>query len=160
VIYPELLESSFDKLPRALRHFHSSPSGGRAVGTVTVSRHNRVIAWLVGFPPSGSQLPLKLEVTVREDREVWVRQFGDFVMKSVQRRAGELLLETFGPLRVFIRILADESGMRFISERARWWIVPVPVRVEARAFGNESSWSFEVTVAGVGSYRGKVTLDG
>ena len=43
MLYPQLLQDDFAKLPLALRKFHSTPGGGRASGTVVVERVNR---WL------------------------------------------------------------------------------------------------------------------
>jgi hypothetical protein len=155
VLYPQLLQGDFDKLPRALREFHSRPGGGRASGAVSV-RHASLLARLIGFPASGDRIPMQLEVVAGENEEVWIRRFGDVVRKTIQTQAGDLLLEAAGPLRMFFRVLADETGLRFECQRARLWGIPLPLRVEARARGDDAGWEFEVTVASVGSYRGAV----
>jgi hypothetical protein len=67
-----------------------------------------------------------------------------------------LLLEKAGPVRVFFRLLSADGELRFESERMLLWMIPIPLRVEARARGGESEWEFEVTVAHVGSYRGSM----
>jgi hypothetical protein len=154
MLYPQLLNGSFEKLPGALREFHSRPRGGKASGTVSVRHDSAVLARLVGFPPSGDNIPLQLEVVAGENSELWIRRFGGVVLQTTQRRDGNLLLEMFGPVRMFFRILADERGMRFECQRARLWGIPLPLRVEARVWGNATSWEMEVTVGGVGSYRG------
>ena len=119
MIYPRLLRDDFEKLPRALRRFHSARGGARASGTATVRHTNGLLARLLGFPPSGEKVPLQLEVVADENKEVWTRRFGKVMRRSVQRCAGDLLREEFGPVRLFFRIHADESGMRFITLRAR-----------------------------------------
>lgn len=154
MIYQRLLRDDFEKLPRALRLFHSAPGGGRASGTVTVRHASGLLARLLDFPPSGENVPLQLEVVAGENEEVWIRRFGGAVRRSVQRCAGDLLREEFGPVRLFFRIHADDSGLRFIFLRARCWMIPLPIRVEAREWGVDTSWEFEVAVRGVGSYRG------
>ena len=156
MLYPRLLRDDFEKLPKALRLFHSAPGGGRASGTATIRHASGLLARLLGFPPSGENVPLQLEVVADENKEVWIRRFGKVVRRSVQRSSGDLLREEFGPVRLFFRIRADESGLRFSSLRARLWMIPLPLRVEAREEGGDSSWNFEVTVRGVGSYRGVV----
>jgi hypothetical protein len=156
VLYPQLLQRDFENLPRALRHFHSAPGGGTASGTVDVRRVSGWLARLVGFPPSGDGIPLWLQVVPKGNQEVWIRRFGETVLQTLQRREGDLLLETFGPVRVFFRIFADHTGMRFQSQRARLWMFPVPLRIQAQTWGTDSSWEFQVTVACVGSYRGVV----
>jgi hypothetical protein len=156
VLYPQLLRGDFAKLPRVLREFHSAPGGGQASGTVAVRHVNRLLARMAGFPASGEDIPLHLDVVAGEDEEVWTRRFGESVLQSVQCRRGELLLEAIGPVRVFFRVFGDSSGMRFESTRARFWRIPLPLKVRAEARGNQSSWDIQVTVRGVGSYRGVV----
>jgi hypothetical protein len=121
VLYARLLKADLERLPGALRDFHSRPGGGRASG---------------------------------ENEEVWTRRFGACVRRSVQRQHRGLLLETAGPIRLLFRVLADDSGMRFECRGVRFWIIPLPVRAEGKASGDDSSWEFEVTVGRVGSYWG------
>jgi hypothetical protein len=156
VLYPQLLQRNFENLPQALRDFHSTPGGGTASGTADVRRESGWLAGLIGFPPSGNGIPLRLRVVASENQEVWIRRFGDVVLRTLQRQEGDLLLEIVGPVRIFFRILADHTGMRFQSQRARLWMIPVPLRIEAQVWGTDSSWEFLVTVARVGSYRGAV----
>ncbi len=156
MLYPQLLQGDFERLPRALREFHSRPGGGRASGTVAVRHQSSLLARLLGFPAPGDDIPAQLEVVSGENEEVWIRSFGGAVRKSIQSRSGDLLLERAGPVRVFFRVLADDTEMRFESQSARLWMIPLPLHVKARARGSESAWEFEVTVAGVGSYRGSM----
>jgi len=137
-----------------LRDFHSAPGGGSASGTVAVRRECGWLAGLVGFPPSGDGISVRLQVIAGGNSELWIRSFGGVELRTVQWSEGELLLETAGPLRMSFRLFADEKGMRFEIVRARLWMVPIPLRIEAQIWGNDSSWEFQVTVAGVGSYRG------
>ncbi len=85
---------------------------------------------------------------------MWIRRFGRFTLRTSQRREGNLLLEKRGPIRIFFRIFADETGMRFESQRACFWTIPLPLRVKATVRGNESSWEVDVTVDRIGSYQG------
>jgi Domain of unknown function (DUF4166) len=156
VLYPQLLAADFASLPRVLREFHSVPRGGRASGTVVVRHTNRWLARLVGFPGIGENIPLQLEVQTNGNCEIWVRRFGSVILRTSQRQEGDLLLETRGLVRIFFRIFADESGMRFESQRARLWMIPLPLRVEATVRGNESSWEVDVTVGHIGSYQGSL----
>jgi hypothetical protein len=119
-----------------------------------VSQRNRWLAWLAGFPRSGENIPLQLEVQTNGNREIWVRRFGSVILRTSQRQEGNLLLETRGLVRIFFRVFADEHGMRFESQRACLWIIPLPLRVAATVRGNESSWEVEVTVGRIGSYQG------
>ncbi len=157
MLYPELLPSDFQNLPLALQLFHSAPGGGSASGIVTIRRRNGLLAALIGFPPEGDEIVMRLQVRNNGTEEVWTRSFGKIVRRSTQRRQGDLLLESVGPVRVFFQgVSGDRRGIQFHSQRARLWIFPVPLRIEAQAWGSEASWKFKVKVAGVGSYRGEV----
>ena len=153
MLYPNLLPRDFEKLPGALRRFHSAPGGGTAAGTVDVWRTS-VWAGLVGFPPNGIGMPLRLQVIADGDQENWTRTFGEHSLRTQQQTEGELLLEIIGPVRILFRVSADGGGMRFESKRARLWILPIPLRIAAQTWGTDSSWRFQVTVAGIGTYRG------
>ena len=85
---------------------------------------------------------------------MWIRQFGGVILRTNQRQHGNLLLETRGLVRIFFRIVADENGMRFESQRACFWIIPLPLQVEASVRGDESSWVVDVAVGRIGSYHG------
>ena len=142
-------------MPKALRDFHQAPGGGRAEGVVTI-RHAGILARLAGLPGAGDSVPMRLEVKEKEHSEVWIRHFGTAVRRSIQWSRGHLLIESAGPLRVSFRITGDESGMRFQSISARLWGIPVPLRINATERGTESAWTFEVTVRGIGGYRGEM----
>ena len=156
MIYPELLGPDFEKMPRVLRDFHSAPGGGSASGTATVRRARNWLADFIGFPRAGDDVPLNLRVVTAENGEIWIRNFGGVELRTTQKREGSELLEAVGPVRITFRLVADERGMRFQSQCARLWFIRIPLRIEAREWGGDSSWEFEVTVAGVGSYRGRM----
>lgn len=155
MLYPMLLKADFEKLPGVLRGFHSAPRGGRAKGTVSV-RHQSILARLIGFPPAGDGIPLRVEVMAMESKEVWVRHFGNAIRRSVQTVEGDLMVEAMGPVRIFFRLYADSTGIRFVSQRATLWRIPLPLRVIAVTKGQKFSWDFAITVCGIGSYRGSV----
>jgi len=157
VIYRRLLKADFDKLPRVLRDFHAIAGGRHAAGTVAVRHINTALARVCGFPPEGDDIPIRLEVSASDSREVWTRRFGDTALRTVQWISGEFLVESRGPVHMYLRVLAGETGMRFQSVRARCWGLPVPLRIEATTLGRESSWEIAVTVAPLGSYHGVVT---
>jgi len=158
MIYRALLKDDFEKLPAVLRVFHSAPGQRSAAGTLSIRRHNVFLAWLVGFPPEGEQVPTRLDVLATEDEEIWTRRFGGVARSSTQWEAKGLLVEEAGPLRVAFQVRACQGGMSFESRRARVWGIPVPLRVKAAVRGGETSWEVEVTVAHVGSYHGAMTL--
>jgi hypothetical protein len=157
VVYRELLRDDFEKLPALLRRLHSA-GGARARGVASVRHHNRWLAGLIGFPSAGENIRVDLEVTADGDRETWVRRFGARVVRSQQRCEGGLLVEDMGHVRLRLRAEAGESGLRLESETARFWGLPLPVRVHAAERPEGSGWRFEVEVSGVGWYSGAMEL--
>jgi hypothetical protein len=156
VLYPQLLGDDFERLPRALRDFHTRPGGDRACGVAEVRHSAGMLARLLGFPAPGESIPVQLQVIAGENEEVWVRRFGSSVRRSVQRREGALLVETAGPVRVFFRVWVAENEMRFQSERVRLWIIPRPLRIVAFARGAGEGWEFDVRIRHIGGYRGSM----
>lgn len=158
MLYPELLKTDFDKLPPALRRLHSGQGLRRASGTVSVRHASGPLARMVGFPPAGDDIPLRLEVAADGNREVWVRNFGDRTRRSVQGCHNSLLVEHAGPLRVEFQVTAEIDGLHFQSRRASLWGLPIPVNIEAFERGSGEGWEFEVSVAHVGWYGGTMEL--
>jgi hypothetical protein len=156
MIYPDLLKADFGKLPLVLREFHAVAGERRALGKVAIRHQHPWLARLVGFPEEGTDVPLRLHVAATEDREVWTRWFGDSMRRSVQWASGDLLVEKAGPVRIGLRISAGPAGMRFESRSASLWGIPLPLRMNAWTRGDGSSWEVEVTIAHIGSYRGRV----
>ena len=144
MIYRQLLNEGFDRLPAALRAFHSAPGGGHAVGTASVSHQNGWLARLLGFPRAARSQPVRLDVIAKEIEEIWTRTFGTI------RSAGQSSEPAPGsgrrPGSASNRISCNRhrEGMRFQSSRARLFGIPVPVHVEGSAQGGEHSWNFEV----------------
>ena len=159
MIYPALLKEDFAKLPPVLRAFHSAPGRRCAAGTMSIRRESAWLAWLIGFPPAGEQVPVKLEVDATDGGETWTRRFGDVVRRSTQRVESGVLIEEAGPVRIAFRIRAGAFGMIFESQRVRVWGIPVPLRIEAFVKDGELSWEVEVRIAHVGFYSGVMTLE-
>ncbi len=157
MIYRALLEGDFERLPAVLRVFHSAPGRRCATGTLSIRRQSAFLAWLVGFPPEGEHVPVRLDVLATEDEEIWTRWFGGVVRSSTQRAAGGLLVEEAGPLRIAFQVRAYQSGMSFESQRVRVWRIPIPWRIEAAVRSVGTSWEVEVKIAKVGSYSGTMT---
>ncbi len=157
MIYRQILAADFDRLPAMLRTFHSTPGGGHAVGTASVSHQNKWLARLLRFPRAGPDQPMRLDVVAEESEETWTRSFGNSPRRSVQTVRDGLLVEDLGPMQIEFRVIPNSEGMRFRSQRARLLGIPVPVRVEARVKGNDHGWEFEVTVDRVGSYKGTMS---
>jgi hypothetical protein len=158
MIYLVLLGDDFARLPAALRALHGATGRRCAEGTMSIRRENGMLAWLVGFPPAGDNVPVKLEIDGTDREETWTRWFGGMRRTSTQRLEDGLLIERAGPVRILFRVRASDSGMRFESQRTQVFGIPVLLRIAASVRGGETSWEVEVRFEHVGSYRGVMTL--
>jgi hypothetical protein len=91
VIYRELLEDDFEKLPPVLSAFRSAPGIRCATGTLWVRGDIPFLACVVGFPPEGEQVPVTLEVRAIEDQQTWTRSFSGLLRRTTQRAMGGLV---------------------------------------------------------------------
>ena len=94
-------DDRFSALPGVLQRFHDAPTGGRARGTIDVTRGpgwlRNLVASLMGLPRSERDAPVVLEVRVEGERERWVRHLQGRRLVTVQWARGDLLMESFGP---------------------------------------------------------------
>ena len=96
-LYRRLLGPGFDALPARVRELHDldriSVWEGRAQVERGRSLVTRMAAWLASLPPQGNDLPLRVTFAAVGDKEIWARQFGKALFRSVQHERGGLLHE-------------------------------------------------------------------
>jgi hypothetical protein len=168
------LGNAVDPLPKAIRDLHDHPLERSAAGTVTVTRGTHPIAVLMcrmlGFPPSGENLPLRVEFEPRGNGEIWRRVFPSSTFTSHLKPwpgRTSAMRECVGPLAYGFRLETDAQGLRMLFER--WWLFGIPLppalgpRVEARQWQEGEDYGFSVAVSGIGigpviGYRGRLRL--
>jgi hypothetical protein len=168
-LYERLLGTSFARLPAALRRFHAQP-GGTADFTLEVThepgRLRNAVARALRMPAAAARAPGTLVVTVRADREVWVRTFPDMRMRTSQWLDAGRLVEAAGPLQFVFAVDGDERGMRFSQTGCRLFGLPLPralaPRIETVVRGDALGWNVLVSVAApvlgrIATYGGPVT---
>lgn len=173
--FRQWLGGAVDRLPPAIRRLHDDPLERSASGTVTVTRGTNPIAALMcrvlGFPPSGEDLPLTVEFEPRGDGEIWRRIFPASTFRSqLNPRAGRIgaVRECVGPLAYGFRLDTDSKGLRMVFEG--WWFCGIPLpralgpRVAAAQWQEGDDYCFSVEVSGLGlgrviGYRGRLRLN-
>lgn len=153
-LYRRLLGDDLDRLPRGLRRFHLATEGGRAKGSMRVTRGrgivHRILGALAGFPPEGDEIPTELAVKIEGDRELWVRRFGDRPLESLQWQEGSLCAERSGFSTFVFRLEPSERGLAYRFVRARVLGIPVPAfasptaNVELVSEDDPESWRVDV----------------
>jgi hypothetical protein len=90
-------------------------------------------------------------VSVRGDREVWVRTFPDRTLRTTQWIDAGRLVEEAGPLQFVFDVGADERGMRFAQTGCRLFGCPLPralaPRIETVVRGDARGWNVLVSIA-------------
>lgn len=129
-LYRRILGPRFDALPEVLKRFHGGADGGRARGTLQVERGaglvRNALASMLGLPPAGQDVPVRLEVRVEGDRERWLRDFPGRRLRSVQWAEGALLMEAFGLTSFSSAVVVDGASLRYEFRRAWFAGVPLP----------------------------------
>ena len=100
-LYRRLLGAGFDRLPQAVRELHDFTGVSIWDGRADVERGRslaaRIAAALTSLPPEGDDQPLRVTFHAIGEREIWARQFGSALFRSVQYEGGGLLHERVGP---------------------------------------------------------------
>jgi len=130
-----------------------------AEGAATVTRGRglltRIAAVLVGFPPAGESVPLRVDFKVEQGRERWTRSFAGRAFHSTQEqgrgRFEWLVCERFGPLCAGMALVLDEGKLRLIVRRWSVFGIPLPVwlapRGDSYEYAENGRFHFHVEIA-------------
>lgn len=133
-LYQKILGEKWHHLPAAIRALHGTSEGDLTYrGRAVIERGNgplaRLAAFSAGFPSAGEDVPIEIRFACTNGREVWIRRFGDKVLRSSQQqaesRAERLLAEHFGPFRVLCA-LEPEEGRLHLKVRG-WSFLGIPL---------------------------------
>ena len=162
--------AGFDELPEVTRYVHRGRPAllatGEAVVAGAANLAGSLLARVIGLPGALGKVPLHVAVETRDGRELWARSFGDRVVRSEIRLAGEgLIEERLGWLRLRLVPMAVEHGVDFrvASVHVGWLPVPgsqIVVGERADAAG-QHVFLAEIGFPGIGrlaSWRGVLTV--
>ena len=102
---------------RAAQTMHDVQSERTADGVAVVERGSgllaRLVAFVIGLPPAGTDIPITVSFRARQGREYWQRNFAGQAFSSVQEqgrgRCARLLCERFSPWHWYARANACGS---------------------------------------------------
>jgi hypothetical protein len=160
-LYRRLLGTAWDLLPPPLRAMHDGTrlAEGRAVIDRGRGLLARLVAWLVGFPPEGREVPVTVRFGAERGREHWRRAFGDGArvhrFSSLQEegrgRFERLLCERFGPFRFGLALVVDPDRLRLVLRGWSLFGLPLPLflapRIEAHESAPDGCFHFYVAIA-------------
>ncbi|MBY5569608.1 DUF4166 domain-containing protein [Rhizobium leguminosarum] len=133
-LYRQILGSAWEQMPPALAALHAG--GARvASGRARIERGGgllaRIVAGAIGFPRAGEDVPVTVRFVPDGDQEIWTRDFGGKVFRSIQvegqDRDRHLLAEVFGPFRVLMALVPDGEKLRLVVRGWRFCGIPLPL---------------------------------
>jgi hypothetical protein len=141
-LYRRLLGDAYAQLPAPIQAVHELTDTLVAEGVATIDRGKtfvaRAIAAVMGFPPAGNDVPVKVLFTLRNGREVWRRTFADRSFTSTQEegrgRLDRLLCERFGPFAFGLALLREPDRLRLVVRG--WSVFGVPLPPALAPFGD------------------------
>ena len=133
-LYQRLLGDAYAALPAPIRAMHQLTGTLAAAGRATVERGEgfvaRMIAAIVGFPPTMRDVAVRVDFTLRDGRELWRRDFAGHVFSSTQEegqgRFERLLCERFGPFAFGIALVCDADRLNLVVRRWSFFGIPLP----------------------------------
>lgn len=113
-----------------------------------------VVRRLVGFPRSGTAVPVRVAIRRDGDREIWLRDFGGKRFHSKMTLAGPAgagrVAERFGPFRFVIALEPRAGGLGFPVVRGWFLGLPLPRRLlptsDTQESGNDGRFRFDVSI--------------
>jgi uncharacterized protein DUF4166/saccharopine dehydrogenase-like protein len=157
-LYRRLLGDAWSSLPAPLQAMHDLDTELAAEGRAEVERGNgwlaRAVAFVVGFPRVGKDVPVKVSFRVEDGREHWQRNFAGRSFRSVQEqgrgRFERLLCERFGPLNVGMALVCEAGRMRLVVRRWSLFGIPMPLALAPRGnsyeFAEDGRFHFHVEI--------------
>jgi hypothetical protein len=145
-LYRQLLGDAYAMLPAPLQAMHDLTGSLTVEGRASVERGQglvaRAIAALFGFPPSGRDVPVKVDFALHDGREIWRRDFAGRTFVSTQEagqgRFDRLLCERFGPFAFGIALVCDAERLTLVFRSWSAFGIPMPRGLAPHATAYES----------------------
>jgi hypothetical protein len=157
-VYRRLLGEAWDRLPVPVQALHDLRDELIADGVAVVERGKgllaRLVAWVMGFPKAGTDVPVTVRFRARDGREHWRRTFAgrsfDSTQEEGQGRFAGLLCERFGPLNAGMALVIEDGRMRLVVRRWSFFGIPMPLalapRGDAYEFAKDGRFHFHVEI--------------
>ena len=142
-LYRRLLGAAFDTLPARVRELHDLAGVSVWQGRAKVERGRfvvaRIAATLSSLPPEGDDQPLRVTFAAVGDKEIWARQFGKALFRSVQYERNGQLRERVAITTFVFTAVASADGLALRLDGFRLLGLPMPrlVHPAVRTFESE-----------------------
>ena len=135
-LYREVLGADYDRLPALIQEMHDvrGRHSARGRGRVQRSSHlfGRLVAELLAMPAPAQDIPVETSFTLQDGVESITRNYNGSILITHQamvpdpKGGAPLLLERFGPMKLFIRLEGTEEGITFHLQRCKLLGLPLP----------------------------------
>lgn len=129
-IFPQVLGSRFDELPKLIQdtHLTADVSGwhGRASVRRGKSWWSRLLAGVFRFPPATDDVFVKVTKTVTPKGETWQRWFGDRTFKSHLSPSPYGMTERFGLFTFRLGLTVKDGRLEYPVNAGRIGPIPLP----------------------------------
>jgi hypothetical protein len=134
-LYQRILGDAWHALPAPLRAMHHCAGPQVAAGQADVLRGRHplapLVAYAMGFPAAGHQVPVQVVFTPGAGGECWTRTFAGRSFTSFQSAgrgtSGHLLRERFGPLTFDLALVVEGAKLCLVVRRWSLWGLPLPL---------------------------------
>lgn len=134
-LYPTILTTTWHTLPPEIRAMHDVADHAQVSGIATVRRGtsflSRLAASIIGFPKVGTDIPVQVNFTVKDNIETWTRTFNGKSFSSTQY-AGQgryegLLVERFGLLTFAMELVVRDNQLHLVMRHWAAFGIPLPL---------------------------------
>jgi hypothetical protein len=155
-LFQQALGSAFQTLPVCVQQLHSQIEYTSFSGKAKVTRGqnwlSKIVSAVFGFPKAGSEISVCVEMTCRENQEIWRRIFDGKPFQSVltPSRPGHFK-ERFGPF-TFEMLLPVKHGALLMPVQKGWFLgIPMPhallPKSETREYEDNGIFHFDVSLS-------------
>jgi len=159
-VFQRILGNAWTELPEQIREIHDVRNSLEFSGRASVSRGksliSKLIARVVGFPPAGQDIPVRVTMKNISGREHWSRDFDGHKFSSVlysgDGQFEHLVCEKFGPVSFAIALVLENGRLNYVQRGWTFLGIPMP-----RFLGPQGE-TYEQVVDGKFRFRVEVKL--
>ena len=132
-LYEEILGTAYEEMSEPLRNLHRIGKGKGFKGRCKVTRGRNplahIVATILRFPKAAPDIPVKVILTKKGDKEIWERFFDGRRMVSMQEagrgKQSRLVIERFGPIAIHLAVLVEDG--RQVLQTVGWSFLGIPL---------------------------------
>ena len=171
-LYQSALGAEYASLSPTLRRLHDGSTQswqGEAAVSWGRNKFAHILLRLARLPEQGKRVNCQVDFQQNENGERWQRRFAQRYMQSHQALCDDQLVETFGPLRLYLNNTVSAGGLIQRCVATRFWGLPLPawlnLSVIAREWSVGEQLHFDVSIGLNGGlellrYRGHLLQQG